>query len=525
MKLKAEQIRYHFIIMLLFFLSMIFLVTYAFLFKYFKETEHQIYDSHIEKLQDDYLIMTGGYTSIANLIFRSSIQTDDVLNILDKLDRATEESVKDAYRQELNAELDDVYAVMKSYGFRQLHFHDSRNISIYRFHKPEKYGDDLTGIRYSVEYVNTNREMISGFEEGRIFNGYRNVYPLERNRRHIGSVELSISMAAITQQIESKFKQESQFILLKSVVDKKVFDSEQANYTAWSVDDSYVLDVNISPTCFLENTITPGESGQIRTALAAARADEEPFSLRIRNKMRSNVLTFLPVYNFEKEVVGFLFTAADDKSIRSQTQSFMAVTTAFAILMLLSLIFMYYFSITNRKIQNMIQYDLLTKAYTRRLIFQKLEEEHQRFLRYGNTYSACMIDIDHFKKINDQYGHQTGDSVLAELSRIIMSRIRQSDEFGRYGGEEFLLLMPETELETAARVMENIRVIIEKHSFSLVGHITVSAGLAEADSNLEKTADLVEQADSNLYTAKKKGRNRVFPSPVSDQNQDQKKTV
>ena len=124
-----------------------------------------------------------------------------------------------------------------------------------------------------------------------------------------------------------------------------------------------------------------------------------------------------------------------------------------------------------------------------------------------------MIDIDHFKKINDDFGHQAGDSVLAELAELIMSNIRISDYFGRYGGEEFLLVLPETGFEAASFAMENLREIIEKHHFKKVKSVRVSAGIAAVvDEKIHKSAILIENADMNLYKAKENGRNQIYPA-------------
>ncbi|MBF9017337.1 MULTISPECIES: diguanylate cyclase [unclassified Oceanispirochaeta] len=512
--MRFEKIQYKekLVSLLLLLLSLIFIITYTFLLSYFKETEENINTAYIEKLSNDFDITIDGYTGMADLVLQNSIITKRVLNIVNNAVSAKDEEEKDQYRKELYKELTPIYSNLTRYNFRQLHFQEADNRSLLRFHKPDKYGDDLTGIRYSVEYVNANIKNISGFEEGRIFNGYRFVYPLIYLGKHIGSVELSISMSAVISQLESSFNQESQFILLKSVVDKKVFESEQSNYRPWHVNSNFVLDSDFTDKCILADFLNNSDKELLNTALAASRLNNEPFTIKVNHNEGNDILTFLPISNFENETVAYIFSISDDTNIQAHQRSFYIITIAFLFLMFFSLFFIFYFSITNGRIQNMVQFDLLTKAYTRRLIFQKLDDEFLRYQRYMSPFSICMIDIDHFKKINDTFGHQAGDLVLAELAELIMSNIRMSDYFGRYGGEEFLLVLPETEFEAASLAMENLREIIEKHHFKKVKTVEVSAGIAAVDETIHKPAILIENADINLYKAKENGRNQIYPA-------------
>lgn len=499
------------IITLVLLLSLIFIITYAFLLSYLYESEKNIYNGFIENLKKEYAITINGYTGTADLVFKNSFATDEVLKIVYNSTLAKNSEEKDLYRQQLYDQLKETYNHLTHYNFRQIHFHETDNRSFLRFHKPEKYGDDLTGVRYSVEYVNTFKKSISGFEEGRIFNGFRNVYPLIYNEKHIGSVELSVSMGAVIQQLKHSFDKDSQFILLQSVVDEKVFQTEQSNYTPWPIDSKFVLDSNIENHGMLSLYLDKEDRERLQDALRKNLLSGQEFVIRVKNEEAYDILAFLPIRNFENNIVAYLFSIESDAEILKHKQSFRLITTAFVVLMFFSMFFMIYFIETNRKIQNMIQFDLLTKAYTRRIIHQNLVEEFQRYQRYRNPFSICMIDIDKFKTINDTFGHQVGDSVLSELAELIMTNIRNSDHFGRYGGEEFLLILTETDQDNAFKTMENLRKIIEKHNFKTVNSVTVSAGVSTAGKEVPDVDNLIKTADENLYKAKENGRNQIFP--------------
>ncbi len=152
--------------------------------------------------------------------------------------------------------------------------------------------------------------------------------------------------------------------------------------------------------------------------------------------------------------------------------------------------------------------DGLTGLLNYRAFEEAINSEQDRAVRYGTTYSVMMIDIDWFKKINDGYGHQIGDIVLKTLADRIAGCVRKSDQVFRYGGEEFVILLPHTGIQKAEKLAERIRDIVEKTDFIAGLRITISAGISEYNAGTAP-GELLKLADRGLYLAKKKGRNRV----------------
>ena len=154
--------------------------------------------------------------------------------------------------------------------------------------------------------------------------------------------------------------------------------------------------------------------------------------------------------------------------------------------------------------------DNLTGLCSRLNIDSKLNEEIERQKRYKNDLSICMIDLDGFKLINDTYGHPVGDLVLKETADILKKSFRKTDHIGRYGGEEFLIIMPETNIKTAVSAVERFRCSMQKHVFHPYGFtITISGGVAKYSAEIAE--DLIEKADKLLYQAKKDGKNKIKP--------------
>ncbi len=163
-----------------------------------------------------------------------------------------------------------------------------------------------------------------------------------------------------------------------------------------------------------------------------------------------------------------------------------------------------------RRIEELAELDELTGAFNRRCIMRVLEEELARSSRHGQPCSIALIDLDWFKRINDAYGHPTGDEVLRTFAITMFANIRTIDRFGRYGGEEFLLVLPNTPAEAAARLLDRLRAIVadlDWSAFSAGMQVTFSAGVATLRTD-EHSDNFLARADKALYASKAQGRNR-----------------
>lgn len=174
-------------------------------------------------------------------------------------------------------------------------------------------------------------------------------------------------------------------------------------------------------------------------------------------------------------------------------------------------------NITQRKImeaelKRISETDPLTGAYNRRYFIDQVEHQFNYFLRYENENSLIMFDIDHFKLVNDTYGHQAGDEALKEFVRVCKENFRKADIFARYGGEEFMALLPNSPMEGAYQIAERIRSTLETNTIKFKGQsvpFTVSGGIAKMLISDHSFNDSLNRADVTLYKAKKEGRNKI----------------
>ncbi len=152
--------------------------------------------------------------------------------------------------------------------------------------------------------------------------------------------------------------------------------------------------------------------------------------------------------------------------------------------------------------------DSLTRTFNRRQMDTLVHDEVERAQRYHQPMSIVILDIDHFKTVNDHYGHPVGDKVLQQVSAILAASLRQSDSLGRWGGEEFLILLPQIHLVAAASVAEKLRLAVCAADFGLESPVTISLGVAELRAG-ESAGDWITRADKALYRAKDRGRNQL----------------
>lgn len=179
-------------------------------------------------------------------------------------------------------------------------------------------------------------------------------------------------------------------------------------------------------------------------------------------------------------------------------------------------------AILNRRFQEMSHTDALTGLYNRRYAMQRLGEEWSSFERYGKPFSVIMVDIDHFKSVNDQHGHDAGDEVLKQVAKLLRSLCRESEVVCRLGGEEFLVLCENTDLKGAVLCAERLRATSERTviNFRTFNRsVTLSLGVAEAAGTVKSLDELLKLSDEGVYRAKESGRNRVsiaesVPTPV-----------
>jgi len=460
-----------------------------------------------EEIKNKMNLILNSYESIANIVYENEINTPEITKLIyEGLHSEGDERKK--YRKILRKKMVKLNNSLIKEEIRQFHFHLNTNESFLRMHKPKKYGDDLSGIRETVELVNQNKTFYKGFEEGRIFNGYRYVFPIFHKNEHVGSVEISISMAVFIKKLDNY----NTFIIDKNVVENKVYKEEQSNYINSDISEDYFYDKKVQEK---EEYLTISKEKIFRINKEIYKEIQPFLNKKEEFKIIKNIdfvdylIAFIPIKNILDNEVAYIinYKKVDDVTQRKRLCKQEIIMLSF--LILISLIFTIYKGKTDLKLKKMVKIDGLTNLYNHNSIYEELSKEVKRCRRYKEDLSVIMFDIDYFKKVNDKYGHQVGDEVLRTVAKNLKEVFRESDLIGRYGGEEFLVVLPKTIKIDAFKVAERCRKIIEKIEFpsekSL--HINISGGIKEWKNG--SVLELVNEADKLLYSAKERGRNRI----------------
>lgn len=246
-------------------------------------------------------------------------------------------------------------------------------------------------------------------------------------------------------------------------------------------------------------------------------ATRDPLMKSVRSKMAAlgiRTIVVVPIL-FRSEVIGTLFLRTStstfeftDREVRLCKQVALAAANALDNAHLFQKV-----QARKAELERLSITDFLTGIYNVRYLYHRLEKEFSRARRYGTNLSSLMFDIDRFKKINDSYGHRTGDMVIRDFARLIDGHSRTTDVFARYGGEEFIILMPDTALEGAVSEANRLIRLVREHKFRGLKEdnaITMSIGVASyPHPDIQSQDDLIRTADDALLKAKEQGRDRI----------------
>jgi diguanylate cyclase (GGDEF)-like protein len=218
-----------------------------------------------------------------------------------------------------------------------------------------------------------------------------------------------------------------------------------------------------------------------------------------------SVLVFMLAMQMLRLVTSFLEPIGDSVLFVSTYHQIYVTSFAFSILLFSIAMVLLATERLREELEHLATHDSLTDAFTRRHMNEALAQELERSRRQGRDLSLLAMDLDHFKSINDTYGHQAGDRVLIEFVADVRTLLRRHDQLGRFGGEEFVVLLPETNADTALSIAERIRVMMATRKSGC----TVSIGVTSRMNDSDTVDALLARADAAMYRAKSNGRNRV----------------
>jgi len=319
------------------------LILYLFL-EYEKEQKiEEFFATHTHETEQTYNQVYTKYKDFSALIYSSHINTPQVRAILSLKD-------KNLARERLHKELLPLYKMLGKYSIKQLHFHTPQSESFLRFHRPDKYGDSLVGFRESVEYVNRNKSSIDGFEEGKIFNGFRFVFPLYNDTNYLGSVEISFSALSMLEEFASNYEKKGALFITKEMVDERVMEDELANYVESPLSSFYYERSTRNSVLYAQNDIRMCQKKPKLLDWVNRRAVRgEAFSFTFCDKRE--VTTLLPLKNpVTKELVGLLAFSSQHHYVQNKEFNSRAIFFSLSLFSAFVLLFIYREFVSKKKI-------------------------------------------------------------------------------------------------------------------------------------------------------------------------------
>lgn len=491
---KCSKWQYLFVLLVILVLS--FSVRIYFDKQYAQSVMNDKIDLLIENITKDYYAtmknMYVAYHQVGMLIMQDS----DIASMVEKHQRV-----------KLHERLKEEYELLKRYDpyLYVMHFFNRENITILRMHKPEQFDDDLTELRPIVAEVNRNKRSMNGFEVGKNGITYRLTMPfITKDQNYLGVLEFGIRPEYFVEHLNNIYNLHSKILIDSNAMKKLSNGRSFEHYKNFSVVAS---DSVFSEFMHLVDLSQPKQI--------------------IEHKGETYiVLTNLNLDNYKNEVVGKIVVAKNITEYVKQSKNTIILQNVinFILLLLVFTLVAYVFKLYTKRIlqrDSLIQTldqdskelkdrantDDLTGIYNRRFFDMTLNG----YLKNEKAASILYFDIDHFKSINDTYGHLMGDEILKELARTVVAILRPGDIFARWGGEEFVILLDGASLKSAAQKAEQVRTTLMNHEFPEGLCLTVSIGVKALEYHLSDREHM-HILDSRMYRAKSSGRNRVVMS-------------
>ncbi len=341
----------------------------------------------VQKLNTAYRVIVDEYQHSTRLIYNHIIATPGFIPLYERAN-SPNKRIRDQARRDLFTMFSSYYKSLEKINIRQLHFHLPNCDSFLRFHKPGIFGDNLKSVRYSLVKANSDLAVVIGFEEGRIQNGFRYVFPIIHNDKHLGSVEISLSFTAIRKELQKLYGNDYSFILKKDIIHNKLFQSEKSFYKTSNISPEFMVERNnkSAPHISAINTVL---RENIQKKLRAGRG----FLEEINYKNENYLITFLPVGNVMGDHVAFIISYEKNTHLFDLKKRFVVTSIMLSSFLILTFISFAIITSKNRKLAAAItaQQNSLTHLREIESNFKRIFNNTRDavLLMNGNTFIDC----------------------------------------------------------------------------------------------------------------------------------------
>ena len=431
----------------------------------------------------------------------------------EKISAALAQLNREALLQYTTRLFDDI---MRDFHITHLYFTGTDRVNLLRVHAPLRHGDVIE--RFTTLQAEKSGSTSHGVELGPLGTfTLRLVAPWYDRQTHklIGYVELGMEIDEILNNLPNFFGMQVFTVIKKEFLDRSKWEAGMR--TLGRTPNWEYLPNEVANEQSLNNIPSP-----VAEYLARGEFDQKKDITELVCEGFSYRVTAIPLLDADGRAVAQMILVANVSEMENAAYKTVYRSGLFALVLGTALFVFFYWLVgrigqrienNEKELRELAIRDGLTGLYNHRYFYNVLENEIAHAQRYHHPMSLLLIDIDHFKQVNDIYGHRAGDAVLRDLSKRLTSRMRSVDRVCRYGGEEITVILPETDITAAKKLAEDLRILIERKPFELDGgqstNITISIGLTTYPEHAETASLLVSHADTAMYGAKNSGRNLV----------------
>ena len=490
-----------------------YLVAFTVLFIDYNSKKDLLREDLIGRLASSYSAVTGVYEKVTEQAFRNTVRNPDFLELYSTAIFATHPGEKTFWRAVFGDRLKSSFEKLAYYHIRTLNLIEPDGTIFLRMDKRSLYGDNILSHSPLQAIALRERRIVHGFQLGRTENLYRYSFPIFWRNTFIGSAEFGVSALAITEQLKTEFPGNYTLLLRKDLVEPLLVPSMKDRYEQSAFSDLYIENQSVRdeplPTSELDQEKQRQITEQVLPAARESLASGKSFLVSGRAGSLPFSVIFLQVKAPGGPPVGYIVVSLKDNRFENLRHLYTVFAAMVSGLFLLACALLLQWLRYHERLVNEALYDSLTGGLKQGQFDSIATRESSISKRYRQPLSLVLFDLDHFKTVNDRLGHLEGDAVLTETGKAVRKAVRVADYFFRWGGDEFLLILPGTDLSGARSMAEKVRVLIENLRHEEVNSLSISAGVAqleEADINLR---EVLQRADEALYRAKANGRNRV----------------
>ncbi len=453
------------------------------------------------------------YGRLAEMAFDQTVRRPEIREFLLEARNARTEPERAFWKGVIANRIEPVFSRLGYYQFRLLDIVLPDGTLFLRMHDLDGLGNRVRTESELQKSALLYRTPVQGFQPGAVFSLYRYSFPLFMGNTFLGSAELGLSSAAMAGQLKRQFPGHYTLLLEKEILDPLLTPETRSNYIPSELSGEYLEDLQVkdlpSPLTDPDPETQSRIMKNIRLEAATAMKNGKSFTVFTRVGPHPYAVTFVEVASPGGKPIGYIAAITRNSRAVEVQQITLTVAILLAGLFVLSGAFIRQALLQHEKLLEEALYDSLTGGLKQGRFDAISARETAMASRYGLPLSLVIFDLDYFKQINDKWGHLKGDAVLRGIGKAVSANIRRVDYFFRWGGDEFLVVLPNTGIEGALCAAEKIRLLVGSLEPEGIRGLSISAGVAQLKAGDSDLRAVLKRADEALYRAKEKGRNTV----------------